>query len=116
MPTRLSWLGFAVAALLVATVALALPVARAALRGGNGLIAFTSERQRVRRLYAMQPDGSQVTEVFSGDDARKPVWSPDGTQIAFEMFDNGLWVVDADGSDARQLTTGVDANPSWSPD
>jgi dipeptidyl aminopeptidase/acylaminoacyl peptidase len=52
-------------------------------------------------------------------------WSPDGTQIAFESDVDGdmdIYVIQADGSDMRQLT-GVepDANahdegPAWSPD
>jgi Tol biopolymer transport system component len=70
-----------------------------------------------------------VLEVATGDRARLttqqgsgPVWSPDGTTIAFnsenELNDN-IFVVDADGSDLRQLThlTSGDAfTPDWSPD
>src|SRR5438552_14598202 len=50
-----------------------------------------------------------------------PVWSPDGTKIAFEGFPDGDWevyVMNADGSDLRNLTN----NPAqhlrlaWSPD
>lgn len=49
-----------------------------------------------------------------------PRYSPDGTKIAF-WSDGNLWVMDATGSNLRQLTTrGVDATfglPfSWSPD
>jgi TolB protein len=50
-----------------------------------------------------------------------PVWSPDGTRIAFECDTEGggpICVVNADGSDRRQLTNGqyFDSNPAWSPD
>lgn len=52
-----------------------------------------------------------------------PEWSPDGTQIAFEARrDEGdwdIWVMKADGSDARNLTpdqNADDGNPAWSPD
>ncbi|WP_415840245.1 amidohydrolase family protein, partial [Nocardiopsis gilva] len=53
-----------------------------------------------------------------GDDG--PVWSPDGTRMAFVM-ESVLWVVDvaADGTfqgEARQLTTEVTDAPSWSGD
>ena len=46
----------------------------------------------------------------------KPAWSPDGTQIAF-MRDHSIWVMQADGSDQHQVTSGCcDSAPSWSPD
>lgn len=50
-----------------------------------------------------------------------PVWSPDGTQIAFisDQYDQqDIYVVNIDGSNLRQLTTNTsqDSNPSWSPD
>jgi len=49
------------------------------------------------------------------------VWSPDGTQIAFNI-DNyagrcDIYVMNADGSNLRQLTTDGNAGgPAWSPD
>jgi Tol biopolymer transport system component len=51
-----------------------------------------------------------------------PAWSPDGSQIAFslgpEMGPNHIYVMNADGTDVRQLTDGSDSdrNPAWSPD
>ncbi|HEY0605480.1 MAG TPA: hypothetical protein VGD58_21340 [Herpetosiphonaceae bacterium] len=59
-----------------------------------------------------------------------PVWSPDGTQIAFVREDarpsaedlaswrRDIFVMNADGSNVRQLTTtrGFDPSPAWSPD
>ena len=62
-------------------------------------------------------------------DDYKPVYSPDGTQIAFfRVFDYGdgripsyqnkICVVDADGSNLRELTVGehADFNPHWTRD
>jgi Tol biopolymer transport system component len=77
--------------------------------------------------YLVQADGSGQTEVpanFPSDGA----WSPDGKRIAFVVIDTspgdhtddakaGLWVVNADGSNRRQLTRyAVGSNPVWSPD
>ncbi len=54
-----------------------------------------------------------------------PAWSPDGTQIAFASNRAGtdftLWVMNADGSNVRALTSATstftaDVFPSWSPD
>lgn len=49
-----------------------------------------------------------------------PTWSPDGTRLAFTrvadyMGDGGIFVVDADGSGFRELTT-AGQRPRWSPD
>ncbi len=52
----------------------------------------------------------------------QPVWSPDGTQIAFVSNRDGgnvdLWLMNADGQNARRLATtpGDDNLGSWSPD
>jgi Tol biopolymer transport system component/DNA-binding winged helix-turn-helix (wHTH) protein len=52
-----------------------------------------------------------------------PKYSPDGRKIAFHSNRSGqdseVWVVDADGKNARQLTflrPGVTGTPHWSPD
>jgi TolB protein len=50
-----------------------------------------------------------------------PSWSPDGTRIAFTSYRSGgpaIWVMDADGGNARALTSSgdhIDALPTWSP-
>ena len=52
-----------------------------------------------------------------------PVWSPDGTRIAFlstRDFQDRIYVMDPDGSDVRNVTPSVEAwrylPPVWSPD
>ena len=48
-------------------------------------------------------------------------WSPDGSELAFEMYAEGhtdIYVIAADGTNLRRLTTdpGTDRHPTWSPD
>ena len=50
-----------------------------------------------------------------------PTWSPDGKQIVFTGYDNGvtdLFIVNADGTNLRRLTNDkyADLQPTWSPD
>ncbi|MCA0354156.1 MAG: DPP IV N-terminal domain-containing protein [Chloroflexi bacterium] len=53
-----------------------------------------------------------------------PVWSPDGTKIAFvrrtrEVPRGEIWVVNADGSEPRAITAGGgydNVDPQWTPD
>jgi len=73
-------------------------------------------------IFSMSADGTDVTQVTSGHFDRQPTWSPDGQRIAFvrENLDGGsdIFIVNADGSGAKQLTTGSirPADPTWSPD
>lgn len=58
---------------------------------------------------------TKTTDVFE----LEPAWSPDGSEIAYAVgapFGPGesVWVVDADGTDARRLGAGT--QPAWSPD
>ena len=50
-----------------------------------------------------------------------PAWSPDGAWIAYIEVQgefSHVWVMDADGNEARQLTFGDfwEQSPTWSPD
>jgi hypothetical protein len=72
----------------------------------------------------MKPDGSDV-KVIKSFERRQVImasWSPDGQQIAF--FDAGqggsngsaLFVMNADGSNERQVATGIAGSIAWRPD
>jgi TolB protein len=94
-----------------------------ACSGGDsvGQIAFTSERDGNFEVYAIDTDGSnltQLTENPAEDDV--PAWSPDGTKITFYSDRDGnfeVYVMDADGSNQTRLTDNpaADAVPEWSP-
>lgn len=72
-------------------------------------------------IYIMNPDGSnQIRLTTDPANEQQPVWSPDGTRIAFakEVFYSlQIFVMNADGSGATQLTNeGHNYAPAWSPD
>jgi TolB protein len=87
----------------------------------NGLIAFDSEGD----IWVAEPDGSNVRRL-TDDPAleREPVWSPDGTRLAFLVDgDPGrqdLVHTDASGGDrvvaARGLVVPQLYQQAWSPD
>jgi TolB protein len=80
-------------------------------------------------LMLMSADGSDQKQLTDPpmkiNQEYKPAWSPDGKQIAFVV--NGdfigsdqtseIYVINADGSNIRQLTKtgGANLNPQWSP-
>jgi len=76
-------------------------------------------------IYVMGSDGSNLHQLTSGDrHDSQPVWSPDGSRIAFTgaggpaYSRSAVFVVNADGSDVRQVSSasgGSDFSPSWSP-
>jgi hypothetical protein len=74
------------------------------------------------RIWVMGHDGDAQTPIspdYSGADDTDPTWSPDGKLIAFGSSRGGtwnLWLMNADGSGLRRVTTVFSLNPSWSPD
>ena len=73
------------------------------------------------RISTAAIDGTGQRVLDPGVDAASPAWSPDGSRIAFSGTRNGnidIYVMDADGSNLRRLTTDPndDLHPSWSPD
>lgn len=68
-------------------------------------------------LLTMDANGrNQMPLLQGGAKEHLPSWSPDGTRIAYGASD-AIWVVEADGSDARQVTAASGASGSaWSPD
>ena len=85
-------------------------------------IVFSSKRDGNSEIYVMDANGeSQIRLTRHPLDDWQPVWSPDGTRIAFVSNRNGgnvqIYIMDSDGKNPTRLTDGVwDREPAWSPD
>jgi TolB protein len=73
-------------------------------------------------VYVINADGSGRTRLTDNPaEDFDPVWSPDGTQIAFRTHRDGdeeVYLMNADGSDQRNLSNAPncgDYSPAWSP-
>ena len=71
-------------------------------------IAFETDREVKRwgmKIYVMDVDGSNVRLLTErGRYNCSPAWSPDGERIAFASEEEGVWVINSDGSGERQVT------------
>ncbi|HEX6579330.1 MAG TPA: hypothetical protein VF195_00415 [Actinomycetota bacterium] len=92
--------------------------------GHGRLIVFRDSRAGVNvndDIAVISTDGTGYRNLTRTPDANEwgPVWSPDGRRIVYSSDDNGmpqLFVMDADGSNARQLSDVWGEYPAWSPD
>ena len=87
-----------------------------------GKIVYADEPGRIQVINA---DGTGQTMLTSGSSDDDPVYSPDGSRIAFTRrsgFRAEICVMNADGTNVVQVTAGDmnssinNMNPSWSPD
>ncbi len=81
-------------------------------------IAFESRDEDMTRIRVFDLDNGLVIDLGPGT---LPRWSPDGAKLVFASSRTGnldLFIMDADGANVTQLTTGseIDTLPSWSPD
>ena len=119
--------------LALAALAIALALAAAVGCGGapEGRIAFDSDRDGNWKIYAMNADGSELTQLTSFYGTQS-TWSPDRRRIAFvsaageapaehdlsEEGVGGIYVMNVDGSGLTRIADlrGPKGYPSWSPD
>ena len=76
-------------------------------------------------IYVINADGTQLQRLTKHPaHDRAPAWSPDGRKLAFfsgrnarpRIFSGGIYLMDADGKNLKELTNGGEEFPSWSPD
>jgi dipeptidyl aminopeptidase/acylaminoacyl peptidase len=76
----------------------------------------------VAQIYTLSAEGGELKQVYKPSlQIAVPRWSPDGKTIAFIgglMSDEGsiggdIFIVSATGGDARNVTPGIAASPSW---
>ena len=86
----------------------------------SGVYVAAPDGSRLDRLTQVEsylptwsPDGSQIAYV-----SHEVEWAPDGEQIAWRNEETGIWVMNADGTEQRQLTPSDKSAtwPVWSPD
>lgn len=104
------------------------PFSAASWSADGTRIAFRGSQGPKTGIYTVRADGTGLRFLRGTKDGSHPVFSPDGSRLAFARLQFGrnwrfgttAWVADADGSGARRLTglhDGIDYLPSaFSPD
>jgi Tol biopolymer transport system component/imidazolonepropionase-like amidohydrolase len=82
-------------------------------------IAFSAQGA----LWVIPSAGGKATRITNVDvEPTAPVWSPDGSMIAFQTYTTGgnyhIWTIAPDGSNPVELTSGYfdDREPAWTAD
>jgi hypothetical protein len=82
---------------------------------------YVSERTGNLDIWLLDEEGRDFQLTYDPAEDLAPVWSPEGTRIAFESRRDGnseIYVMEADGSNQVNLTRheADDHAPAWSPD
>lgn len=102
----------------------------AATAGELTVLQRGPDDQASRTLPAWSPDGSRLVfarpglqlaiywlatdEVTPLTEGTEPAWSPDGRAIVYTRQD-GVFAIDADGTNLHRITTGPHSSPAWRP-
>lgn len=100
------------------------------LGGGQGQIAFVSDRTGIMQIWMMNSDGTNQIQLTSmNEGACQPSWSPDGTQLAFispcrrkeGTYPGGkIFILNLANNQTSSLpvppSPAGDFDPAWSPD
>lgn len=82
-------------------------------------IAFLRQVSGSYRLHVMDADGSNVTQLDASNNARAPMWKPDGSQIVYRIGASVI-VINPDGTGKTVLYTAggsdVVAHPTYNRD
>ncbi len=96
--------------------------------GTNMVAAPSPDGKRVvfaaqAALWVVPIEGGKATRITSWDmEPTLPVWSPDGSTIAFQNYEGEgnfhIWTVKPNGADPTRITDGPfdDREPAWMPD
>jgi Tol biopolymer transport system component len=98
--------------------------------GGQGQIAFVSDRTGIMQIWMMNSDGTNQIQLTSmNEGACQPSWSPDGTQLAFispcrrkeGTYPGGkIFILTLANNQTSSLpvppSPAGDFDPAWSPD
>jgi hypothetical protein len=90
--------------------------ARATVPGENGRIAFAADLGLGAEIFTIKRNGTDFRQMTELDgNAQHLDWSSDGARIVFEVEDNGVYLMRADGSHLHQITP-RGGLPSFTPD
>ncbi|OLD26624.1 MAG: hypothetical protein AUJ04_05640 [Acidobacteria bacterium 13_1_40CM_3_55_6] len=69
-------------------------------------------------IYSVKIDGSGLTRLTFDGASGAPTWSPDGNQILFYSAPAGIYVMNSDGGNRREVAaiTDITGDAMWSPD